>query len=111
MLITPVHLLTDSDMAGDSAVVQQLENTYGYSVQAVYTGAPNGTLSLQASDDYDPKTGIGTWTTIADSSNTITGDGSSMWNVTSSNYRFVKFLYSASGGSGTLNVYYYGRGF
>ncbi len=111
MRITPVHLIAAGDMSADVSAIQQLNQIYAYSVEAVYAGSPNGALSLQASNDYDPDTGSGTWTTIADSSNTITGAGSTMWNVTSSNYAYLKVVFTFSSGTGTLNAYFYGRGF
>ncbi len=111
MRITPVQLISNGNMSGSLSAIQQLEQIYAYSVEAVYTGSPDGTLLLQASNDWNPGTSTGTWTTIDDSSNSITGAGSSFWNVTSSNYAYVKFVYTATSGSGTLNVFFYGRGF
>jgi hypothetical protein len=91
--------------------IQQLDQIFAYSIQAAYTGSPDGTLKLQCSNDYSPEFGTGTWTDIADSSNSISGAGSSTWNVTSSNYAWVKFVFTFSSGSGTLNVHFFGRGF
>lgn len=111
MRVTPVQLITSGDMSGSLSAVQQLDQIYAYSVEAVYSGSPTGTLLLQASNDWDPSASTGTWTTIDDSSNSITSSGSSFWNVTSSNYKYLKFVYTFSSGSGTLNVFFYGRGF
>lgn len=58
----------------------QLNQMYGYSVQVVWTGDMNGTLSLQASSDPN-NTGIQpvNWTTITGSSTTISDDGGVSW--------------------------------
>lgn len=111
MRVTDDQILTAQTMAADASIIQQLEQIFAYSMEAVYTGSPNGTLSLQASNDYNPNTGNGTWTEIVDSPNAITGAGSSFWNVTSSNYKFVKLVYVRSSGTGSLSVNFYGRGF
>ena len=111
MLTTPVQLITDGDMSGDLSAIQQLKQMFGYSIQAVYTGSPVGTLSLAASNDYNPNTGVGTWTAIADSSEAITAAGDGTWNYRGPNYEWVKVIYDATSGTGVLNVYFNGKGF
>jgi|SRR5271166_1820208 len=91
---------------------------YGYSVQAVYTGTPTGTLKLQASDD--PFTGnIQTsipptnWVDIANSSFAISSAGAYMWNVSEVMYNWARLVYTdSSGGTSTavLNVTVNGKG-
>lgn len=90
-----------------------LQDIYGYTVQAVWTGTPTGTFKLQASNDpfkyVTPNvTQVPThWTDIADSSITITAAGDYMWNVIGAFYPFVRLVYTdTSGGTSTarLNV-------
>jgi len=85
-----------------------IPDIYGYAIQAVYTGTPNGTLKLQASADpfkyvtpNTPQTPTN-WVDIADSSFTITSAGTYMWNYNGSFYTFVRLVYTdASGGTST----------
>ena len=105
MRVTPDTILNAADMTSNQSATQQLDQIFGYSVQAVYTGSPTGTLKLQASNDNT------SYVDIADSSNSITGAGETMWNVTSANYAYVKVVYTASSGSGSLTVKFFGRGF
>lgn len=85
-----------------------LFNIYGYSIQAVYTGVPTGTLKLQASvdpillaSDVQPQVPTN-WTDVADSDFSITSAGIYVWNVTGTFYTFVRLVYiDGSGGTST----------
>ena len=87
-------------------------NTYGYAVQAVFSGVPTGTLKLQASADpaVYAKTGTFTpanWTDIANSSVPVSAAGVFIWNFNGAFYNYVRLVYTdASGGTSTavLNV-------
>ena len=88
-----------------------LVNTYGYSIQAKWTGTPTGTLKLQASsdafmyvNDNQPQVPT-TWTDIADSSQSIVAAGDFMWNIIGAFYNFVRVVYTdGSGGSSTAVI-------
>jgi allantoicase len=88
-----------------------LPNIYGFAIQAVVTGTPNGTFKLQASvdafkyaNDNQPQVPTN-WTDIADSAFTFTSAGSFVWNFTGCFYTFVRLVYTdASGGSSTATV-------
>lgn len=94
--------------------VQQI---YGYAIQATFTGAPTGTFKLQASNDpatsYNPGNGTGAnpvvnWTDIANSPYVVTASGNYMWNVYDVMYTWVRLVYTdTSGGTSTavLNAY------
>lgn len=100
----------DADITGPAT---ELQNIYGYSIQAVYTGATcDGTIKLQCS--VDPVRNAtpsppqpATWTDIADSSYTITSSGSYVWNVENVMYTWVRVVFTdGSGGTndGTLTL-------
>lgn len=87
-----------------------LMNTYGYAIQAVYTGTPTGTFKLQASvdpvKDGPPNTPQPTnWDDITDSSFTVSSAGVYIWNVTDAMYTWVRLVYTdSSGGTSTAIV-------
>jgi hypothetical protein len=81
-----------------------LNSVYGYSVQAVYTGTPTGTLKLQCSSDpVANANGIMTppvnWNDIADSSYSVSSAGIYTWNVNGAFYNFMRLVYT-DGSSG-----------
>ena len=87
----------------------QLYDTYGYFIQATWTGTPNGTFKLQCSGDpvHPGKVNINpnvptNWTDIANSSIVVSAAGNYAWNVTSAMYTFVRLVYTdSSGGTST----------
>lgn len=83
--------------------VQQI---YGFAIQAVFTGTPTGTLKLQASCDpatnYLPANTVTNWTDIASSSTVISAAGNFMWNTPDAMYNWVRLVYTdTSGGTST----------
>lgn len=96
----------------------QLENTYGYSLQIVFTGTPTGSFKLQSSCDpvtkqnqilqangsvvYTPTN----WTDVANSTFVVSAAGSVQWNypgLDGANY--VRAVYTdTSGGTSTAVV-------
>lgn len=116
------QFLSAGDMSADiTSNPILLDQDFAYAIQAIYTtvGSLGGSLSLQASLNYNPGTpqsggakNDGDWTTITDSPETISGAGNFIWNVTSSNYQAVRLVYTATGGdTGTLSAFYKTRGF
>lgn len=104
--MTSTNTLTSTSTPLDQAV--------GCAIQVVWTGTPNGTFKLQASDDKPsrqtqtssggPDT-ITNWTDITDSSYTIAGTaGDYMWNITDVMYRNIRLVYTNTSGTGTLTV-------
>jgi hypothetical protein len=93
---------------------RQLENMFGYSIQVVFTGTPNGTFKLQAS--ADPVTAAGqvfgangavtytptNWSDVSLSPVIVSAAGNYMWNVIDTMYNYVRLVYTdASGGVST----------
>ena len=81
-----------------------------YSVAAIITGSPNGTIKLQASNDPEtndtqtnttsglpPAVGPTNWVDIANSTFTINSAGETMWNVRDPAYNYVRVVYTGTG--------------
>lgn len=81
-----------------------------YSIQLFFSGSPNGALRLQCSlDEGSPSSAPTTnyaqvthWSDILGSSQLITTSGDHVWEVTNTGNCWVRFVWSASSGSGTL---------
>lgn len=84
----------------------KLAQIFGYSIQANFlSGSPAGTLVLQASNDDV------NFCDIPGTSFAVTGTGSFLWNITSSNYLYVQLKWTAGSSTGTLTALAYVRGF
>lgn len=87
-----------------------LAQTFGYAIQAVYTGTPTGTLKLQASNDplgdlTNPNDQPTNWEDISNSSQSISAAGSFLWNVTDVMYTWVRLVFTdGSGGTSTARL-------
>lgn len=69
----------------------------GCSIHADFSGSTlAGTLKLQSSNDNTD------WVDVASSSQAVTSAASHMWNVTSAQYRYIRPVWTASSGTGTL---------
>lgn len=95
----------DEDMSADiTSISIPLTSYYGFAVQALYTGSPNGTLRLQASVDNT------NWVDIGDSIVTITSAGTWIWNFIGNFCANMRVAYTASSGSGTLSAIIFAKG-
>lgn len=91
----------------------RVDQIYGYAVQAIYTGSPVGTLTLEASCDSPgrqtqissggPDT-VTNWNTITDSSYAVSGAGKYMWNVNGAFYNYIRLVYVNTSGTGVLTA-------
>lgn len=71
-----------------------------YSATFVFTGSPVGTLKIQGSNDTsDPSS----WVDIENSSSSIAAAGSILYEVSEVAVSFIRFVYTRSSGSGTIN--------
>lgn len=98
---------SNGSLAGDlTSSAQQLESMYGYSVQVVWTGAPVGTLSLQASLNGSD------WSTVSGSSTSLSGAADSfLWNFQGAFYHYVRLNYVRTSGTGTITkALYFAKG-
>lgn len=101
-----------------NSLAMQLENMFGFAIQVVFTGTPNGVFKLQASCDPVPNAretvganGVITftptnWTDVDDSSFTVIAAGSCFWNYSGTvNWSFVRSVYTdSSSGSSTAII-------
>lgn len=107
MRVLNYTLVTNGDMSGTitTAPSVPLTNMQGYSVQATYTGSPSGTINLQASVN-----GV-TFTDMGDTVQSISGPGSSMWNVPNAYWQYTRLVFVPTGGSsGSLSSVLFARG-
>ncbi len=81
------------------SVPMDLGDFTNYAVQVEFSSATlNGTLALEGSLD---KT---VWTTIPDSTQTVTSGGPHLWSATTAGYRYVKAVWTRSSGTGTATI-------
>lgn len=71
-----------------------------YCVHAIFDGAtsPVGSITLEASIDGS------NWSTVADSSSSVSAAGTAFWDVTKASYPMVRVKYTRTSGSGTMTI-------
>lgn len=84
------------------------------SMQAVFTGSPVGSLKLQISSDNvapcdyhvsaDPACNVVNWVDYTGSTQAVSSSGNFMWNLTFVGYRWLRVVYTATSGSGSLSA-------
>lgn len=97
-----------------------LDQKFGYSIQAAITGTITGTMNLQGSDDFgtiqpggpdNGAPGVTNWSDITGSSTSIAGAGSAIWNAEGVFYKWVRVNYVATSGTGTITIRINTKGF
>lgn len=110
----------------------QLKQIYTYTMAAIITGTPTGTIQIQASNDPEtndtqvnmsygpgqnptnpPAVGPTNWVTIANSPFAVSSSGETMWNVNFVGYNYVRVQYiDSSGGTSTatMTIIFNGKG-
>jgi hypothetical protein len=101
-----VQIITNGDMTTTiNSSVTNLDEIVSYSVQAIFTGSPLGTLQLQGSNDVPIiDSAVVNWTIITPSISAVSGAGSYLINVEFPAYSWVRLQYVPTSGSGTLNA-------
>lgn len=94
-------LSNSADFTGTSLSLNQ---QFGYSIQATWTGTPNGTFKLQASNDNV------NWSDLPNTVAAGGAAGSTIWNVTDVFYQYVRLFYTHSTQAGTLNANFVSKG-
>lgn len=105
-------IITAADMSSsfESAPIL-LDQIYGFSFQAIFTGSPNGTFKLQSSNDEGRLAdSVTNWTDVADSSQVISSAGDITWNFDGCFFKWVKVVYTFSAGTGSCDVTYASKG-
>lgn len=91
--------ITAGDMSQDTlSYVTYLGAKRSFSVQAVFTGSPVGTLALMGSNDNS------TFDALNGTSFNITTAGSILYNLVDQHYLYYKCIYTKSSGTGSLTV-------
>ncbi len=113
-------VVSSGSMTGTSTINSDpiwIGHAVGVTIQAVWTGTPNGTFKLQCSvDPVQPMSGQPTvptnWEDIADSSYSVTGSaGSYTWNVDATFFPWIRLVYTNTSSTGTLNARFNAKGF
>ena len=119
MRFAPVRLLTNGDMSGNlTSSGVNLNQVFMFSIQAVFTGAPVGSLKLQISNDdvpvgaagQDPAVNVANWVDYTGSASAVASAGNFMWIVSEGGYQWVRVVYTFTSGTGSLNIVYNGKG-
>lgn len=113
MKFDPVQILTNGNMTGTATINSEIidcNQVWAYSIQAVYSGTPSGTIKLQASADIvnlgadGSQPTISNWTDLSGTVALSGTAGSSMFTNANFGYRWVRLSYTNSSGTGTLNA-------
>lgn len=102
----PVHVFNvqvytnQSMVASSNSLPLNIDECVSYCVHAKFTGAPVGELKIQGSNDpailgYDD---------ITDSISAVTEAGGYILNVELPAYSFIRLVYTATSGTGTINA-------
>lgn len=94
-------------------------NIINYSIQLVYTGAPNGAFDIQVSNDKVDSikdvesSDITNWTTLTTLSETVTTAGNLIIEVPDITYQWIRLIWtdSTSGASTITSAIYFLKGF
>ena len=121
MRFDPITILSAGDMSQATVVSNgvDMNQMFGGSVQAVFTGSPVGTFTIEISNDVQVvpaggganlASGVTTWTTYTGSSQAISAAGDYCWILADSNYRFLRLKYTKTSGTGSVTATFSGKG-
>lgn len=102
--------------SNDLSVGQISEGIYlghivDYAIQIFFTGSPLGNFKLQVSNDLGQinsqsrvvqDSTVVNWSDVADSAFTVSAAGDVFWDVQNAGHRWVRVVWTATGGSGTI---------
>jgi hypothetical protein len=100
------HISFASSKANALASTLVTISTFGSGTQTMTRQALNGTLTLQASNDFNPDVRpvvAGTWTDVTGSAVTMAGAGTYGWNVSDVYYAWVRLAYAWNAGDGVVS--------
>lgn len=125
MRFAPVQIMSNVSMTTSAnSIGIDVNQAALASIQASWTGATaNGTLKLQISDDIvpvdpsntnpvgaDPAGLVQNWSDYTGSMTTVSGPGNFLWNMVYVGFRWVRLVYTATSGTGTINATFSGKG-
>ena len=114
-----IPILTNADMSSDiESIGLDINQSFSWSIQAVWTGEPTGSFAIQISNDIVPVAASGAypigsnpganvinWTTYSNSIlDVVADDGNWTWVAQLPPYRWIRLIYLADEGSGTVNA-------
>lgn len=91
-----------------TSIVYELNGLDKYSIHVKFSDAGlAGTLKLQCSNDPTAFTAPSSadWVDVTNSSQSVVAGASHVWNVTEAMYKFVRFVWTRSAGTGTLTAW------
>lgn len=118
MRYAPVSLMPAGDMSGNLASNGvDVNQIFMFSIQAVFTGAPVGSLKVQVSNDdvpdapgSNPSANVVNWVDYTGSATAVSGSGNFMWIISNGGYKWVRIAYTFTSGTGSLSLLYSGKG-
>ena len=94
-------LISSADMSATfQSEIVSLEQKGGFSVHAVFTGSPNGSLYLSVSINNSD------FIVLSDSTQAISAAGDVFWNVDIAKYKVFRLHYTFSSGTGSLDAFF-----
>lgn len=111
MIILRTALATAAAMsAGVTSAGVDMNQINAGAVQAIFTGAPVGTIKLQIScDPVTLVTSVTNWADYSGSSQSVSGAGTFIWNFFNAGYQWLQLVYTPASGSGSLTVNFTGK--
>lgn len=109
--------ITNGDMSGNlTSAVSGIQYSDNISIAFVFTGTPTGTFGAQVSNDYNQDsqgnvTSVGNWINLPITP-TLSASGSAGVagaDLNQLGWPWIRFIYTASSGSGTLNAFVAGK--
>lgn len=106
--VAPVDLSTDVTLRP-----VWLGHIAQYAIQLTFSNDPDGIFTLQCSNDAghpnaqskaEQSADVVNWTDIAGSSQTVTETGNIVWNAENVGYTWVRVVWAANAGAGTLET-------
>lgn len=119
-------IATNVPLSGDyNSPYIPLKQIYTYTISAIISGTPTGTIQLQASNDPEtndtqtnvisgiaPAIGPSNWVTVTNSPFMVATSGIEMWNVFYAGYNYVRVQYldgSSGASTATMNIMFSGK--
>ncbi len=100
-LVASNKILTDMSTTINGPAMN-LDQTLHFSFHAKWTGTPTGSFKLQGSNDVEST--VTDWEDIPGSTLAVAGAaGTQMWNYADAPFRWVRIVYTATSGTGTLS--------